>query len=162
LELIDEVIRMRDTKGKEYANSEDRFGNFRRLSGELGLKDYQIAYVYLKKHLDSISSYIKNGTEFSTESIRGRFVDAITYLTLITGMIEESKQIQQNIKNMQQIIQTGQVGKGEIQQNNKIYDIQLCNVNQNGFCCSLKFNHSGVHIAYKGHKPSAENLLCSW
>jgi hypothetical protein len=87
--LLSEVVNMRNTKGKEYANSEDRFANFRRLADQLGLKDYQVAWIYGVKHLDSISSYIRTGRTFSEEEIRGRFVDAITYLTLIAGMIQE-------------------------------------------------------------------------
>lgn len=89
LDLIKEVIAMKDTKGKEYANGEDRFGNFNRLALALDLKPYQVGYVYLAKHLDSIASYCKLGTTCSNETIRGRIVDAITYLTLIAGMIEE-------------------------------------------------------------------------
>jgi hypothetical protein len=89
--LLAEVVKMRDTKGKEYANSADRFGNFRRLSESVGLADYQVAYVYMSKHLDSIASYMKNHKTFSAESIRGRFIDTLTYLTLIAGMVEEAE-----------------------------------------------------------------------
>ncbi len=89
--LIKEVVGMRDTKGLEYANSEDRFANFRRLCDQTGIKDYQVAYIYLVKHLDSLASFMKHGREFSSEKIRGRIVDAIVYLTLIAGMIYESQ-----------------------------------------------------------------------
>ncbi len=89
--LIAEVVAMRATKGREYANDADRFANFRRLASQIGLKDYQIAWVYGVKHLDGIASFMKTGQEFSSETIRGRIVDAITYLTLIAGMIEEAK-----------------------------------------------------------------------
>lgn len=88
--LLSEVVRMKDTKGKEYANSVDRFANFNRLAGQLDLTNIQVAWVYLAKHLDSISSYCKTGQIYSTEPIRGRIVDAITYLTLIAGMIDEN------------------------------------------------------------------------
>jgi len=81
---------MRDTKGREYAHDADRFANFRRLYATTVIKDKQVAYVYLVKHLDSIASFMKTGQEFSSEKIRGRIVDAITYLTLIAGMIDES------------------------------------------------------------------------
>lgn len=87
--LLAEVTGMGDTKAREYAHSEDRFANFRRLAEQLGLKDYQVGWVYTAKHLDSIASYMKSGRTFSDESIRGRFVDAITYLTLLAGMVEE-------------------------------------------------------------------------
>ena len=87
--LLDEVVAMKNTKGKEYANSNERFANFNRLAGSLGLTNRQVAWVYTAKHLDSIASYCRTGQTFSSEPIRGRIVDAITYLTLIAGMIEE-------------------------------------------------------------------------
>ena|ERR1700676_4299803 len=90
-ELLEQVVNMRNTKGKEYANSISRFANFDRLSGRLGITNIAVACVYMTKHLDSIESYIKNNQTYSTESIHGRIVDAITYLTLISGMIKEDE-----------------------------------------------------------------------
>ena len=89
--LINEVIAMKDTKGKEYANSESRFANFDRLAASLGIPNIQVAWIYTAKHLDSIASYCRTGQTFSSEPIRGRIVDAIVYLTLIAGMIEEKE-----------------------------------------------------------------------
>lgn len=89
--LLNEVRSMRDTKGKEYARSKDRFDNFNRLSKMLNTPRQKILQIYFHKHIDSIYSYIDNGHEFSEEKIRGRIVDAITYLTLLAGMIEEDK-----------------------------------------------------------------------
>lgn len=88
-ELWAECVKMRDTKGREYSHEKDRFANFNRLANELGISNVTVGWVYLKKHLDSIASYVKDGKTYSTESIRGRIVDAIVYLTLIGGMIEE-------------------------------------------------------------------------
>jgi len=88
--LLAEVTKMRDTKGKEYAHDQDRFANFRRLAEQLGIPDYQVGWVYAVKHIDSIASYMKTGQTFSSEQIRGRFVDLITYLTLIAGMVLEA------------------------------------------------------------------------
>jgi hypothetical protein len=97
--VLERVTGMSDTKGKEYANSEDnRFANFDRLSKEIkeelgyDLPNYVVGYIFFKKHLDSIKSYIKSrGTGTYSEPINGRFVDAVTYLTLIGGMIEEGE-----------------------------------------------------------------------
>lgn len=87
--LFDEIVLMGNTKGKEYANSStDRFANFRRLAAELNLKDYQVGWVYTKKHLDAIAHYCKVGHVESSENIRGRFIDAICYLMLMAGMAE--------------------------------------------------------------------------
>lgn len=106
LELIKEVLHMKDTKGKEYANSEDRFANFRRLSAELGITDYQIGWVYCKKHLDSIAQFLRTGQTHSTETIRSRFVDAITYMCLIAGMVQEMEDLRA-LESKQQAV-TGQ------------------------------------------------------
>lgn len=88
--LLEEVVKIKDTKSKEYANSENRFANFDRLAVSLNLSNIQIAWVYTAKHLDAIASYCRAGKCYSNEPIRGRIVDAITYLTLIAGMIEKS------------------------------------------------------------------------
>jgi hypothetical protein len=88
--LLRKVVGMRDTKGKEYANSESRFANFDRAAAELDLTNIKVAWVYTKKHLDGIASYCRTEKEFS-EPIEGRIVDAIVYLTLIAGMIEEKR-----------------------------------------------------------------------
>lgn len=87
--LLIEVERMRDTKGREYAGTKDRFDNFNRLAARLNLPRQKVWQVYFTKHIDAIDSYISTGQTFSNEGIRGRIVDAITYLTLLAGMIEE-------------------------------------------------------------------------
>ena len=89
--LVVALRTLASSKGKEYANSKDRFANFRRLAAELDLKDYQVGWVYCKKHLDAIASYMKNGETYSNEPIQGRFEDAILYLLLIAGMVEEER-----------------------------------------------------------------------
>jgi hypothetical protein len=59
-ELFKECVTlMRNSKGKEYANSTSRFGNFDRLATELDLTSPQVAWVYAKKHLDSLAQAIR-------------------------------------------------------------------------------------------------------
>lgn len=96
--LLEEVVVMKNTKGKEYANSLSRFANFDRLSYRLNLPRTQIGLVYLTKHMDAIESYISSGRTYSTETIEGRIVDAITYLTLLAGMISEDRHIGDRLK----------------------------------------------------------------
>ena len=81
--------KMRDTKGKEYAHSLDRFANFNRLAEGLDLTPQRIAWIYAKKHIDSIESFIRDNKTYSTEPIYGRFVDAIVYFSLIAGIIDQ-------------------------------------------------------------------------
>lgn len=89
-ELIAECFKMRTTKGKEYAHSSvDRFANFKRISERKGVTPEMVASIYLQKHLDGIESFINTGLIYSEERVRGRIVDAITYLMLIAGILEE-------------------------------------------------------------------------
>lgn len=90
--LMEKVCQMRNTKGKEYAGDKDRFDNFNRLAVKCGNLDRKLVWlVYFTKHIDAIESFISNGRTFSEEGIEGRIVDAITYLTLLAGMIKEEK-----------------------------------------------------------------------
>lgn len=89
-QLLNDVKEMRDGKGREYAQGKDRFDNFNRIAAQLELDRNRVWMVYFTKHIDAIGSYVKHGRTFSNENIRGRIVDAIAYLTLLAGMIEES------------------------------------------------------------------------
>lgn len=88
-EFVEECRKMRDTKGKEYARDVSRFANFDRLAQRKKLPRLTIADVYLTKHMDAIESYLQTGQIHSDERIRGRFVDAVTYLILMAGMAAE-------------------------------------------------------------------------
>ena len=92
-ELLAEVVKMKDTKGREYASAGDRFANFNQDALDNNINRLAAASIFLNKHMRSIKSYIRDGQTYSAESIRGRIVDAITYLTLIAGMIEEQTQV---------------------------------------------------------------------
>lgn len=84
-----------NTKGMEYTQADlarDRFANFYRLGKELGLDPKMVLWIYLKKHLDSIVCYIKQGKEYSNEKIQGRIHDARNYLVLLNGIIKQQEQ----------------------------------------------------------------------
>lgn len=104
--LVSEIKSISKTKGKEYANSEDRFANFNRLSSRLNLPRLHIAEVYLTKHLDAIESYISKGRTYSTETIQGRIVDAVLYLILIAGMIQEEEKREINLDLERKLAET--------------------------------------------------------
>lgn len=89
LDLMTEMNEVRETKGKEYAGGEDRFGNFNRIAARCGVSRQVVWLVFFTKHLDSIETFIREGKLHSDESIQKRIVDAVAYLTLLGGMIEE-------------------------------------------------------------------------
>jgi len=90
--MVEEERGVRTSKGKEYAGTGDRLGNFKRLSDELGISPEAVCFIYFKKHVDSIASYIRNnGKVFSNEAVEGRILDARVYLSLLRAIIEERK-----------------------------------------------------------------------
>ena len=78
------------TKGREYANSDDQLANFKRLSQALGINPEAVCFVYLAKHLDSIQSHLRCPEKPLSEPIEGRIDDAILYLVLLKGLINDS------------------------------------------------------------------------
>lgn len=90
-----------NTKGKEYAGTDDRLSNFKRLGQALSLLPEKVLMVYLTKHLDSITTYINElekpiKIELS-EPIEGRIDDAILYLALLKGLIQERNGVPEKI-----------------------------------------------------------------
>jgi hypothetical protein len=91
--IIEEVRKMRDTKGKEYAGTKDRFDNFNRLAARTGVPREIVWQVYFTKHIDALESFLRTGEVSSNEPIEGRIVDCITYLLLLAGMLKENNSL---------------------------------------------------------------------
>lgn len=100
-ETFEEIIILSMTKGEEYSNNDDQLANFKRLSIKLGLTPEQVLLVYLTKHLDSIDHYVKTQSINVispiriSEPIEGRIDDAINYLCLLKGLIQERTGLQE-------------------------------------------------------------------
>ena len=89
-QVFTECHLLRNAGQKEYAHTIDNaFRNFEAISDELHLSREQVLWVYLKKHLDGITAHI-NGHRSQREDVRGRINDAIVYLCLLRGMVEDS------------------------------------------------------------------------
>ena len=84
---IKETLKMRDTKGKEYCGSEDRLANFKRAGEAIGIDPIKVLYVYMCKHWDSISSYVKGNREGLSEPIRGR-IERFDYLCRVVEWVD--------------------------------------------------------------------------
>jgi len=88
--MFEEEKDISEKKGKEYT-IDDRLDNFKRIAKDLNIDPKAVLWVYLKKHLDSISSFIRQGQIFSNETIEGRIMDARVYLFLLRCIIEEER-----------------------------------------------------------------------
>lgn len=96
-ETLDTCKEIMVSKGGEYAHGDDRLDNFKRNALVLGLTPEDVWAIYFHKHLDAIDTYtqdVRHGLERPrSESILGRFDDAINYLILGKALaVERSKQ----------------------------------------------------------------------
>ena len=86
------------TKGREYAGSDDQLANFKRLGEALRMAPEAILFIYLTKHLDSITTYVRELQEHElSEPIDGRIDDAILYLILLKGLTLERRYAKRKI-----------------------------------------------------------------
>ena len=89
--IFHEINKTRKQGQKEYARkSSNVFANFERVAKSLQLTREEVLLVYLLKHIDGISSYVK-GHKSQREDIRGRLTDAMVYLCLLWGMVNENE-----------------------------------------------------------------------
>lgn len=84
---------MRDAGQKEYARTEDDVhANFKRVGEYLNISPEKAILVYLLKHVDGITAYV-DGHRSQREAIEGRVIDAVVYLFLLWGLLDEKKPI---------------------------------------------------------------------
>ena len=89
--IIHEVIETRDEGQKEYAHTKANvFANFERTADLLDEPREKVLMTFLLKHIDGIAAHVK-GHESQREDVTGRLKDAIVYLMLLWGMIEEGR-----------------------------------------------------------------------
>ena len=88
---LKQVLKIRDAGQKEYARTQDNvFANFERVSSFTGVTREQSLMTYLLKHIDGIMAHI-NGHKSQREDVSGRITDAIVYLLLLQGMIDDGQ-----------------------------------------------------------------------
>jgi hypothetical protein len=88
--VFEECRSLRGAGQKEYGHGSDNaFSNFERVGERMGLDRAAVLLVYLEKHIDGIHSFVK-GHRSQREDVRGRINDAIVYLCLLRGMVEDA------------------------------------------------------------------------
>jgi hypothetical protein len=92
-ETVEQIHRLSELKGGEYAGDVDRLANFRRNAKNLGLNMEDVWAVYAGKHWDAIMQYVRDLREGKKrerlETIEGRMDDLIVYLVLAKAMYRE-------------------------------------------------------------------------
>ena len=91
--MVKEEMQCFIDKGEEYTvGKDDALTNFKEVAKEVGITPLQAWYVFFNKHIRSIASYVKTGSEKSNEAIECRIMDARNYLALGRGLIQEHKE----------------------------------------------------------------------
>src|SRR5688572_12550651 len=85
-EIFQEIQKLAKTKGGEYAHGDDRLDNFRRNATNNAVQMETCWSIYAGKHWDAIQTYVRDLqldiTRERSESIKGRALDLMVYLTL--------------------------------------------------------------------------------
>jgi hypothetical protein len=88
-EIMKECFKLLQTKGHDYTGGDDdALANFKYVGTRTGLDPKQVWAVYFNKHVEAIFTYIKRG-ELKSETVESRIQDAINYLLLLNGLIQE-------------------------------------------------------------------------
>lgn len=77
-------------KGADYTDGKDRLFNFKQLAELLGIDPKVVWATYWLKHVLAIANFCSCG-KVESEPIAGRIDDAINYLFLLKGLIEEAQ-----------------------------------------------------------------------
>ena len=59
-DILSKEAALRDIKGKEYGDGYDRLLNFKEIANFTGLKEVDVCFLYLMKHIQSIGLAIKD------------------------------------------------------------------------------------------------------
>lgn len=89
-DLIEDAFEVSNKKGADYTvGSKDALQNFKITAERTGLNPLQVLGIYMMKHQDAVSSFIKNGGKVESEPIKERVIDNINYLCLLYALIKD-------------------------------------------------------------------------
>ena len=90
-EIINHAWSILEAKRKDYAGSEDPFGNFR-MSEFVGIPPWQGCMVRMMDKLSRIRHIVESGqVHVKEESLLDTFADVINYTCILAGLCEEEK-----------------------------------------------------------------------
>lgn len=80
-------------KGEDYTKgSADALANFKEGGKALNVDPKVVAWIFLNKHYQAITNFIRTNGQSQSEPIEGRIDDLINYLVLLKGIIVEQHQ----------------------------------------------------------------------
>lgn len=86
--LTDDVKKVLDKKGLDYAPRDDALHEFRTTAEALGITPQQVWAVHFMKQAKAVLRYCKDG-RLDSEGIDSRLADVTAYAILLTAIIDE-------------------------------------------------------------------------
>ena len=77
-------------KGSDYSGMNDRHRNFKEAGASAGVSPLVAWWIFFKKHLDAIATYVREG-KVQSEPIQERFKDARNYLDLGAALVKDTE-----------------------------------------------------------------------
>ena len=91
-QILKKVQQTRNDGQLEYASEDNVFADFEDTANLVGTGRESVLLTFLNKHMRGIAAYVR-GHQSQREDVRGRITDAIVYLCLLWGMIEEDNRV---------------------------------------------------------------------
>lgn len=100
-----DAMEIAHAKGKDYTKgSLDALANFKEGGKALAIDPEVVCWVFMNKHYQAITNYIKTQGQSESEPIEERIKDMINYLVLLLGLICEGKYEKTEIKSPSPIV----------------------------------------------------------
>lgn len=80
------------SKGEDYTKgSADALANFKEGGESLAIPPEKVCWIFMNKHYQAITNYVKTGGKSESEPISERIKDLINYLVLLQAIIKENE-----------------------------------------------------------------------
>lgn len=91
--IFEEAKVIAKAKGADYTKgSSDALANFKEGGKALNIAPEKVAWIFMNKHYQAITNYIRTEGQSESEPISERIKDMINYLVLLQGLIVEKKE----------------------------------------------------------------------
>jgi hypothetical protein len=94
-----QVVKLNDSKGHDYSGDDDALANFKEQAKDADVTPEKVWMIFFGKHLSAIKTYVREW-QVQSEPIEGRILDAILYLFLLLGLVEEKKSLDMGLDVM--------------------------------------------------------------
>lgn len=93
-ETFEQAKAIAKSKGEDYTKgSADALANFKEGGQSLGIDPEKVCWIFMNKHYQAITNYVRTGGKSESEPISERIKDLINYLVLLQAIITESNEL---------------------------------------------------------------------